>query len=145
MRPLFIPLLLTTLVTLTISGSCLAQNLNYDVTILADGKPLELTKGIPVSTKAIRLIGQLTPKSKQAYPQLKQDVLIHKATLNLVRDTRRVGFITWPGDASIATLFKEAKVGDRFLVQFEDVELQTKQGQTQKLDNSKLVQITVTE
>ncbi|GAB4054649.1 hypothetical protein [Spirosoma litoris] len=145
MRPLFILFLLITLATLTVSGSCLAQNPNYDVTILADGKPLELTQGIPVGTKAIHLIGQLTPKSQQEYPQLKHEVLIHKATLNLVRDIRRVGFITWPSDGGIATLFKEAKVGDRFLVQFDDVELQTKQGQTQKLDNSKLVQIMVRE
>ena len=143
MRPLCIPFLLLTVVALTVCGSCLAQHPSYDVTILADGKPLALTQGIPLSTKVIQFTGQLTPESQQEYPHLKNDVLIHKATLNLVRDTRRVGFSSWPSDASIATLFEEAKVGDRFLIQFEDIELQTKQGQSQKLATSKLVQMMV--
>ncbi|SFF20294.1 hypothetical protein SAMN05216167_1355 [Spirosoma endophyticum] len=130
---------------IAVSGSCLAQTANYDVTIIADGKALDLSQGIPASTKTIELTGQRTQKDLQQDSQLKPDVLIQKATLTLARDTKKICAINWPGKASIANLFKEAKVGDRLMIQFEDVELQTKQGQTQKIDDSKLVQLTIKE
>jgi hypothetical protein len=53
--------------------------------------------------------------------------------------------MNWPGNGSVASLFVQAKAGDQFLIQFEDVESQTQQGVVQKIDNSKIVQVTVKE
>ena len=145
MRPLFISFLLVAVATLTVSGSCLAQQPNYEVAILADGKPLDHSEGISMSTKVIALTGQLTPKSLQQYPQMKPTILIHNSRLFLLRDNRPISAINWPGKASVGDLFKDAKVGDRFMIKFEEVELQTKQGQTQKTDISKLVSLVVKE
>ncbi|GAB3011643.1 hypothetical protein [Spirosoma pulveris] len=131
--------------SLAASLSCVAQKPNYDVTMIADGKPLDLGQGIPVHTKVLQLRGRLTQASQQQYPQLNPTVVINKATFNLIRDTRRVSYMNWPGQESIARLFKQAKAGDRFLIQFEDVESQTKQGVVQKIDNFKIVQVTVKE
>ncbi|GAB3890211.1 hypothetical protein [Spirosoma agri] len=143
MRPLFVCFLFVATVIRATSLPCLAQKPVYDVTVTADGKSLDLNQGISASTKTVELTGQLTPESQQQYPQLKPVVLINKAVFNLIRDTRRVGFINWPQDGSIARLFKEARSGDRFVIQFEDVEVQTKQGTTQKVDGLKLIQISV--
>ncbi|QMW04755.1 hypothetical protein [Spirosoma foliorum] len=143
MRPRLFSLSLMAIVSLTTSLACLAQKPSYDVTIVADGKPLDLSQGIPAHTRTLQLRAQLTQNSQQQYPQLKPTVLINKAILNLVRDTRRVSFVNWPSDESVASLFKQAQVGDRFLIQFEDVESQTKGGVVQKIDNSKIVQVTV--
>lgn len=45
MRLLFIPFLWLTVARLAVPGSCLAQKPQYDVTILADGKPFDLGQG----------------------------------------------------------------------------------------------------
>lgn len=145
MRPILFSLSLIAIVSWANSLACLAQKPNYNVTITVDGKPLDLIQGISTHTKALQLTGQLTQDSQRQYPQLKSTVLINKATLNLIRNTRRVSFINWPGNGSVASLFSQAKAGDQFLIQFEDVESQTQQGVSQKIDNSKIVQVTVKE
>ncbi|GAB3716945.1 hypothetical protein GCM10027592_58700 [Spirosoma flavus] len=143
MRAVLFSLLAVT--TLATSPVCLAQKPNYEVILMADGKPLDLSQGISARTKVLQLLGQLDQKSLQQYPQLKTTVLINKAILNLVRDTRRVAYEEWPGDGSIAGLFQQAKAGDRFVIQFDDVESLTKQGMVQKIDSAKLIQLTVKE
>ena len=79
MRCIIFSLSLVAMATLATSPACLAQNPTYDVTIVADGKPIDLIQGIPARTKALQLTGQLTQKSQQQYPKLKPTVLINKA------------------------------------------------------------------
>lgn len=117
----------------------------YNVSIIADGKPLSDSRAIPGTTKEIELIAQLTEKSLKDYPQLNSTVTINKAIINLARGTQRVDFIDWPGSRPLATLLKQAQAGDRFIIQFDDVSVQTKQGVRQKVakPNISLIAISV--
>jgi hypothetical protein len=138
----FIPLLVA-FANVATSLTCLAQNLSYDVIILADGKPINIGNGISVTTKTLHITGQLTSQSKQQYPNLMPTVAINRATLNLIRDTNRISFTDWPYGDSITTLFKEAKVGDRFVIKLEDVKASTKSGTMQTIEDTKIVQLTL--
>ncbi|GAB4028726.1 hypothetical protein [Spirosoma koreense] len=131
--------------TLLVPFACLAQNPKYIVTVVADGKPLNLSQGISLTTKTLDLTAQLTQESLREYPQLKPNIAINKAILNLVRDTKRVGYLDWSGEESIVTLLKEAKKGDRLVIQLEDVKAQTKKGVAQKVNDDKIIQISIQE
>ena len=121
------------------------QEPNYIQMVVADGQPLLMNQRILTSTKTITLGGQLTRLSEQDYPQFESRLLIRKATLNLVRDTKRIGFISWPSENSLVTLFREAKPGDRFIIQVEDAALQLKQGGTQPIAKPKVYKLSVKE
>jgi hypothetical protein len=121
------------------------QEPDYTVAIVVDGHPFNISEGIPTNTKTLALTGQLTQQSQQEYPQLDPTLVISKAILNLVRETKRIGFITLPTDKSLAELLKQVKVGDRFILQLEDVSVQFKQGGTQKIDRAKILKISVRE
>jgi hypothetical protein len=137
MRPLIVAFLL--IISLAVSSSSFAQltsflqEPNYVLTVMADGQPLRMNQDILASTKTISLQGQLTRLSEQKCPQLESKLLIRKATLNLVRNTRQIGAISWPSEQSVASLLTQAKAGDHFLVQLEEVALQLKQGDTQPM------------
>jgi hypothetical protein len=147
MRPLSLVTAVMTITFLPFTLLCLAQapdkTITYDVAILADGKQIDPVRGIQDTTKELSFTGQLTKESRISYPQLKPDVTIGKATINLVRDTQRVGFINWPGTESLSSLFKQAKAGDRCLIQFDEVSVRSNQGVAQKVKGFKLIQITI--
>ncbi|WP_461091876.1 hypothetical protein [Spirosoma gilvum] len=114
----------------------IAQEPDYTVIITADGRPVDLKKGISTTTQTIQLQGSLTKESRQLFPQLKSDVLIEQVIISLVRGTRRVDYLNWTGVESLARLSKQAQAGDRYVMQFEEVSTQTRQGTSTKLSNN---------
>ncbi|WP_080055935.1 hypothetical protein [Spirosoma aerolatum] len=115
-----------------ISRIALAQPLfqepDYTVSIIADGKPVDLKEGIAAITQTIQLQGKLTKESKAQFPQLHSDVLIERVMISLVRGTQRIDYLNWTGDESLIKLSTQAQAGDRYVMQFEKVNVQTKQG-----------------
>lgn len=136
-----------TISLLSFTLPCLAQApiraITYDVAILADGKPIDPVRGIQNTTKALSFTGQLTGESRISHPQLKPEVTISKAIINLVRDTRRVGFINWPGTESLKDLFKQARAGDRCIIQFDEVSVRSTRGVPRKLKDFKIIQVSI--
>ncbi|WP_461066978.1 hypothetical protein [Spirosoma horti] len=147
MRPLLILSLMilawASINPISLLAQNVSKNLSYDVTFIADGKLVNLTQGIPHDAKTFNMKGKLTPESKKRYPQLKSEVAINKAVISLVRNTRRVAFVNWTGNESLSSLPKLMQAGDRFVVQFDDVDAQSKDGINHKLANFKFMQITV--
>lgn len=146
MRSLFLAFCFVSLhlAPLSVWAQGMDKELTYAVSILVDDKPIDIVNGIPLTAKSVRINGQLSTKSRQDYPELNPDVAINKATISLVRGTKRVSFIDWAGTEPLAiVLSQNAKAGDRYVIQFEDVSAQTKQGTTRKLNGNRVYQFSL--
>ena len=115
----------------------------YTVSIIIDGNPVDLSKGIPAVAHTITMQGQLTPESLRENPQLKLAVSINHAVISLVRDTRRVGFVNWPASKSLTSLSRQSRAGDRYVIQFDDVDAEARDGKREKMTNNVIIQTTV--
>jgi hypothetical protein len=132
------------LAPLYVRAQLMDNDLTYTVSILVDEKLIDAAKGIPVTAKNIRIEGQLTKESRQVHPELAADIAINKATISLVRGTERVSFIDWAGNEPLAiVLSQKAKAGDRYVIEFEEVSAQTRQGAIQKLSGNRLYQFSL--